>query len=260
MTMRARGWSAALLLAASCAPSLRTGGSAPLPLSDCTLPGVAGAVRCGVVHVAEDSLAPGGRTVPLFVAVLPATGQRLGDPLFFLSGGPGQAPSDQAEFVASLFAALRPSRDLVLVDLRGTGRSAALDCDFHGGEPGRVMGEPFPVAAVRACRDSLSRRADLRLYTTGRAMRDLEQVRHALGYERINLYGTSYGTRAALEYARRYPSRVRSMILRGVTPPSLVVPLPFARDAQRSLDLLFDECRSDGACRAAYPDLPATSV
>lgn len=248
---------AAAVLVAACAPSPPPSGPppAPLQLAPCELSGVPGPARCGVFRVPEDSLAPRGRAIPLFVAVLPATGERAGDPLFFLSGGPGQAPSEQAEFVASLFAGIRDSRDLVLVDLRGTGRSAPLDCDFHGGDPRNIMGEAFPAAAVRACRDSLSRRADLRLYTTGRAMRDLEQMQQALGYERINLYGTSYGTRAALEYARRYPSRVRSMILRGVTPPSLVAPLPFARDVQRSMDLLLDECGRDPGCRAAYPDL-----
>ena len=257
--MRIPGSLAAAVLVAACAPAPPLAGPAPrtLQLAPCEMEDVPGPVQCGVLHVAEDSLAPAGRTIPLFVAVLPATGQRVGDPLFFLSGGPGQAPSKQADFVASLFAGVRATRDLVLVDLRGTGRSAALDCDFHGGDPRMLVGESFPAHAVRACRDSLSRRADLRMYSTGRAMRDLEEVRRTLGYERINLYGTSYGTRAALEFARRYPSRVRSMILRGVTPPSLVAPLPFGRDAQRSLDLLMEECGRDAGCRAAYPDLAA---
>lgn len=258
--MRVPGCLAAALFTVSCGPSFSAAVPPPpaIELAPCELPDVPGPVRCGVLHVPEDSLTPAGRAVPLCVAVLAATGagEKLDDPLYFLSGGPGQAPSKQAEFVASIFREVRRSRDIVLVDLRGTGRSAPLDCDFHRGDPRLMLGETFPVAAVRACRDSLARRADLRLYSTGRAMRDLEQVRRALGHERINLYGTSYGTRAALEFARRYPSRVRSMILRGVTPPSLVVPLPFARDAQRSLDLLFAECERSAACREAHPDLP----
>jgi pimeloyl-ACP methyl ester carboxylesterase len=87
-------------------------------------------------------------------------------------------------------------------------------------------------------------------------MDDLDDVREALGYQKINLYGSSFGSRAALVYVRQHPGHVRSIILRGVVPPNMKVPLYYARDAQRALDLLFADCAADAACRQAYPDLP----
>jgi pimeloyl-ACP methyl ester carboxylesterase len=86
-------------------------------------------------------------------------------------------------------------------------------------------------------------------------MQDLDDVRRALGYETIDLWGGSYGTRAALVYLREHGDHVRAAVLDGVAPLSLRMPLYFARDAQRSLDLLFDACARDPACAAAFPDL-----
>jgi len=108
---------------------------------------------------------------------------------------------------------------------------------------------------VRACRAELERDADLTQYTTPIAMADLDGVRAALGYEQIDLYGTSYGTRAALVYARSHPERVRALVLKGVAPMSMVIPVPFAEDAQRALDLLFEDCAADRDCAKAYPAL-----
>jgi pimeloyl-ACP methyl ester carboxylesterase len=94
------------------------------------------------------------------------------------------------------------------------------------------------------------------LYTTAIAMDDLDDVRAALGYERINIYGSSYGSRAALVYMRSHGAHVRSVVLRGVVPTAMKVPLYYARDSQRALDLLFAECAADAACATAFPDLP----
>jgi pimeloyl-ACP methyl ester carboxylesterase len=93
------------------------------------------------------------------------------------------------------------------------------------------------------------------LYTTSIAMDDLDQVRAGLGYDRVNLYGISYGTRAALTYMKQYPQRVRSAILDGVVPQDEILGLNVALDAQRSLDLIFERCAADENCRKAYPDL-----
>ena len=86
-------------------------------------------------------------------------------------------------------------------------------------------------------------------------MDDLDDVRAWLGYDRINLFGLSYGTRAALVYMRQHPHRVRSAILMGVAPTGLKMPLHHARSAKRAMDLLLDECARDTACNAAFPDL-----
>jgi pimeloyl-ACP methyl ester carboxylesterase len=99
--------------------------------------------------------------------------------------------------------------------------------------------------------------ADVRLYTTNIAMDDLDDVREYLGYDRVNLYGGSYGTRAALVYLRRHGEHVRTMILDGVAPMDMRLPMFTARDAQRALDKLLTDCDADAACKQAFPELPA---
>ncbi|HKO59029.1 MAG TPA: alpha/beta fold hydrolase, partial [Thermoanaerobaculia bacterium] len=166
-----------------------------------------------LLQVPENRAVAGGRMIDLNVVVLEATGKGpKREPLFILQGGPGQAATALADFYARTFAPIREQRDIVLVDQRGTGKSNGLYCDMGDGF--------FPPAAIAACRDDVAKRADPRFYTTTEAVRDLDDVRRKLGYQRINLYGTSYGTRVALEYARAYPRRVRSMVLKAVIAPS----------------------------------------
>ncbi len=153
----------------------------------------------------------------------------------------------------ALFARLNDRRDLVLVDQRGTGRSAPLECP----RPAILDESPTQMAArMRACLAELETRADLRQYGTAVAMLDLEDVRAALGYERINLYGGSYGSRAALTYLRQHPDRVRAVVLDGVAPPPWLIGPDVAPDAQRALDLHFARCAREPACAAAFPGLP----
>ncbi len=77
--------------------------------------------------------------------------------------------------------------------------------------------------------------SDLRQYTTSIAVRDLDDVRRALGYQRINLFGNSYGTRVAQHYARRYPKATRTLILDGVVNPEVILGPAIAIDAERAL-------------------------
>jgi pimeloyl-ACP methyl ester carboxylesterase len=227
-------------------------------LQSCRLEGVDEPLRCGTYQVFENREARSGRRIAIHVVVLPSTGRAAPDPLFVLQGGPGQAASDLAEFYAGRsWAATRRDREIVLVDQRGTGRSNRLDCSTGDEDGPHELRELLPLEVVRRCRQALETRADLGQYTTHVAMADLDDVRAALGYETVNLYGTSYGTRAALVYARMYGPRVRTMVLKGVAPPSLVIPVPFAEDTERSLQLLVADCASDAACAAAFPDLPA---
>jgi pimeloyl-ACP methyl ester carboxylesterase len=117
--------------------------------------------------------------------------------------------------------------------------------------------ELFPLDAVRACRQAVENVADIRLYTTAIAMDDLDDVRAALGYPTINLYGVSYGSQAALQYLRQYPARVRSVALAGVVTPAAKQPLHFAPAAQEALNRLVDACAADAACREAFPNFKA---
>ena len=175
--------------------------------------------------------------------------------MFILAGGPGQAATDNAKFFARTFAQVRKERDIVLIDQRGTGESNGLECDLYGPGIQAHLQDLIPIETLRPCVEQWKKRADLRFYTTDIAMADIDEVRSALGYERINFFGTSYGTRAAQVYLRQFPDRVRAVILKGVTPITVPLTLPMARDAQRALDLLFDDCAADETCRTAFPKL-----
>jgi pimeloyl-ACP methyl ester carboxylesterase len=191
------------------------------------------------------------------MVVLPARSRTPApDPIFYLAGGPGQGATSLAT-TGIVDLSLRDDRDLVFVDQRGTGGSNALDCELPGSpaDPQGYLDEVFQVDVMERCRDRLAAIADVRLYTTAVAADDLDDVRAAMGYGRVNLIGVSYGTRAALTYMRRHPAHVRSAVLNGVAPPDLKNPLYHARESQRALDAVFERCAAETACRAAFPQL-----
>lgn len=252
-------------VAASAGPS-RWIGPAPDTLgrygqrfAPCTLEGYDGEAFCGRVAVPEDPVAP-GRVLSLRVAILPATGPdslRRPDPVLILDGGPGQAASRAAPWVAEDLEVVRRGRDVILSDRRGTGGSNALDCpDEPGPEtpPGEVVRPAMP-GDVRRCREHLEARADLTKYTTPFAAADVIALADSLGIERLNLYGGSYGSREAFEVVRRHPERVRSVAVFAVTPPHRRALLESPRSADRAMRRLIDDCMVDDACRRAYPDL-----
>lgn len=201
--------------------------------------------QCLSVPVPEDRAHPAGRQLHLHVALLRAlTEKPAADPLFFIAGGPGQAATEAYVEEATAFERLRLTRDIVLVDQRGTGGSNRLDCP------------PSPPGDyARAAADCLKHLpGDPRFYTTSVAVEDLDAVRAAFGYKQIDIYGISYGSRVALEYLRRFPSRTRSLVLDGVVPADLALGPEVSLDAQRALGLIFSRCAADAACHAAFPD------
>ena len=254
---------AAAILVAGASVSLGAQPGAPrLELSPCppALAPAAANARCGTLSVYENRARQSGRRIDLRVLVLPATGpNRAPDPVFFIAGGPGSSIVAQVAGIARDPSRLRERRDLVLVDQRGTGGSSPINCPFYGPPDSlqSFLGDFMPLDRVRACREAFARTIDLTQYTTTIAVGDLDEVRAALGAEQINLSGGSYGTRAAQEYMRRYPTRVRTASLYGVVPPSLAMPQHFARDAQVALDHVIAECGADEACRSAFPRLSA---
>jgi pimeloyl-ACP methyl ester carboxylesterase len=230
---------------------------ARITMSSCQVPGLAEPARCGVLEVPENPALPAGRPIPIHVAVVPATGgQALPDPIVVLMGGPGEAAISASGDYAAQFTRLRNDRDLVLIDQRGTGESAALPCKLYSErDPGANLRDVFPVAAISSCAQQLSSRADLTQYGFARFADDLEQVRRALGYGRLNLFAGSYGTRAAQVYLRAFPQSVRTVYLGSVVPIDLALPLPLAKAAQSALDGVFTACAADAECNAAFPRL-----
>lgn len=250
-----------ILLALLLSPALA---SAEVParfrgkLEPCTLPPTDVAAFCGKHSVWENREARSGRKIDLKVVVVPAASpDPVPDPIFYFAGGPGQAGTGPAPFFAEAMPRLHRDRDLVFVDQRGTGESGMLGCRFPGSEddPQGYLREMFPLEPIRACAAELGKRADLRQYTNIQAQDDMDDVRAWLGYERINLYGGSYGTRAALVYQKRHPEHVRSMILDALVPVDFKSPTTYARSAQTALDRVFDDCAADPSCRAAFPNL-----
>jgi pimeloyl-ACP methyl ester carboxylesterase len=227
-------------------------------LKPCQLPNVPGEAFCGTLDVWENRAAKTGRKIPLNIVVLAASDPKPEpDPLFAFAGGPGQAASDGAAGDAQRFGGIRQKRDIVLIDQRGTGRSNPLPCDL--GTPQQIMdafaGGKFHLDIVKRCLQKLQANADLRYYTTPLAVEDADEVRAWLGYEKVNTYGGSYGTRPALLYARQYPDRVRSVTLRAVSAHTDSLVLFMAKDSQSAWDRLVADCMKDAGCAAAFPDL-----
>jgi pimeloyl-ACP methyl ester carboxylesterase len=224
-------------------------------LKPCRLPGIDEKLLCGQLTVFENRQTRAGRTIELNVVVLPAFDQKTkAEPLFDLAGGPGAAATEGARFYAEEGKEYRRRRDVVLVDQRGTGKSNPLSVPREK-TPQRYLSEMYSVDYVKSLRQTLEQRADLTQYTTSIAMDDLDDVRAWLGYDRINLLGTSYGTRAALVYLRQYPERVRTVTLIGVAPTYLKMPMYHAQAAARAMELLLHQCEQDAHCHAAFPQI-----
>ncbi len=246
----------ALLSLSACTRSAGAETARKVALKPCRLEGVGRQALCGTHEVWEDREAKKGRKVALKVVVVPALASSPeADPLVLLAGGPGQGAAKLARHMGPLLERIQRNRDLVFVDQRGTGDSGPLECDPVPPDAplSRQFDATFYEEEFRKCLAGYD--ADVRLYTTPIAMDDLDEVREALGYEKVNLYGVSYGTRAALVYMRQHPGHVRTAILEGVAPMSLLLPLYVARDSQRALDLLFTHCEQDAQCAKRYPDL-----
>ena len=216
-----------------------------------------GTVLCGRFRVYENRDTRRGRTIDLAFVVLKAIHDRgHGDAYTQFNGGPGVGATSSASSTNSIRTAIREDRDILLVDHRGTGRSAPLLCDnpFPRGIPSRFE-TVFPLDHVDACREMLAQRADLSQYTSINAMDDLAELTAWLGYDQLDLSGGSYGSREAQIFVRRHPEMVRTVVLNGVAPVHERVYLHHARDLQAALDNLLAECKAQTDCSAAYPDL-----
>jgi pimeloyl-ACP methyl ester carboxylesterase len=229
-------------------------------LKVCRLPAVEHDALCGSMKRPLDPSQPGGTQIDIHFAVLPAVARnKKPDPVFFFAGGPGQSAIDLAGNLLPLLSRFSNRRDIVLVDQRGTGRSAPLACAEE--RPTRPLRETADLAEQRRmmqrCRDKLKALpyGDLRRFTTSIAMQDADAVRRRLGHEQINIVGGSYGTRAVLEYMRQFPQAVRRAVIDGVAPPDMVLPMSFATDQQAAFDALLKSCEQEAACRLHYPAL-----
>lgn len=239
-------------------------------LAPCRIPGVAQEVRCGMVQRPLDAARQKGSTIKVHYAVLPAVARRkLPDPVFLLAGGPGQSAIDLMPQILPLFSRLNQRRDIVFVDQRGTGRSAALRCEddpTHSSLTQWTRGSDGALALQDAanCLKALhalpwvTHPSDLAQFSTIPATRDLNAVRQQLGVQRINLVAASYGTRVALDYQRQFPDHLRRAVMDGVVPPDMALHQSSALDAQAALDAVWAACNAEATCQRRYGDIKST--
>jgi pimeloyl-ACP methyl ester carboxylesterase len=219
--------------------------------------------QCTSLPVPENHDEPNGRKIDLAIALVVAQGQAEPDPIVMITGGPGQSALESYPLVAGAFADARRSRNVLLVDARGTGGSHPLKCEDDKGRGAVMEKDDASPEAARAfaerCRDSLAKTSDLRYYATGDHIRDLDLVREKLGIEKLNLFGVSYGTRVAQQYAKRYPQHTRTVTLDSVVPNSLVLGQEHARNLDAALKRQFARCREDVTCTRNLGD-PGTKL
>lgn len=210
----------------------------------------------GTFAVFENRSTREGRMIHLNVVVLHAEGpETRPDPLFVFAGGPGADVTAYRPMYERSW--IRKTRDIVLVSQRGTAGDNKIDCPAAAPDDDlqSYFSPLFKEALFRSCLEDLKLKFDLTQYSTYHAADDYNDVRQALGYDKVNITGSSYGTRMALVYLRSHPETVRTAVLNGVVPLAFRNPLYHAPGFQRAVDLLIEECSADPDCRSAYPSL-----
>ena len=213
---------------------------------------------CGSFEVPEDRSHPDGRRISLRVAVVPAAAAvPAPDAFVAIAGGPGDASTSFFAWLPGLYSGVHATHDIVLVDQRGTGESNAMTLPPLPDTTGLPATEADARLTAWA-RDGLAALdGDPRLYTSTVAADDLDEVRAALGYDQLDLYGTSYGGTLAQYYLRQHPEHVRVAVLDGASPLDVPVLEAMAANSQGAIELLLSRCEADAACHAAFPDLDA---
>jgi pimeloyl-ACP methyl ester carboxylesterase len=242
-------------------------------------------LTCGFVDVPLFHDDPDGERISLFTVLLSSTGDDPRDePLVFLAGGPGQGASSQLSgFLpgSDLYGDLLDAQDILLVDQRGTGYSEpALFCPTDGGPTIPLLDEggdgpattatPAPVdpdldttgaesvEALGECRDALvDDGIVLEAFTSAESAADINDIRSAMGFHQVDIYGVSYGSRLGLVLLREYPEIVRAAVLASVLPPQVNQFGDQVIAFDDALDQAFALCADDPDCAETYGDLSA---
>jgi len=229
-----------------------------LELEDCRISAGPGSssmkARCGKLVRPLDPSGEEPGEIELRVAVVPALNLTPEtNPVVPIAGGPGQGSIQFYTSYSWAFERVRRNRDILLIDQRGTGESATMDCEF---DDDMIEGEysvELTVEYTSRCLDELP--YDPRFFTTSVAVTDIEAVRVALGYPSLNLYGVSYGTRVAQHFARRYPASTRTIVIDGVVPPQISLGPEIATESQKAIEKIIARCTADESCNERFPGL-----
>ena len=225
-----------------------------LTIESCHVKGIRQQVQCGTFNTPENYTQPNGEKIDINFVVLPAIdSSQDNQPLMFLAGGPGQAAAELAAPIYKGFNEIRKTRDLILIDQRGTGKSHPLQCeDSLEIDPYTSIPEDFSITDIEQCLSQLS--GELSQYNSENAIRDFDAIRAALGHQQVHIYGGSYGTRAGLVYMRMFPESIKSVVLDSVGPIEVPIGL-FGKSAEQSFTKLLENCQNDIACAVQYPNL-----
>lgn len=225
-------------------------------------------VECGWLIVPEDHAQPDGKTIKLAVARFKSDASKPEpDPIVYLEGGPGASPLRSAALqFDAVFGPFSAKRDVILFDQRGTGYSQpaftcpelkqeALDTLDQNLSPDQSA--DLSTKAAAQCHDRLAKSgADLALYNSAQNAADVDALRQTLGYDKINLYGISYGTRLALTTLRDFPQGIRSVVIDGILPPQADLYAQIPANGTQAIEALFKTCATDTVCNQNYSDLP----
>jgi len=263
---------AAMFAAAFGQPMATQAQTPKITLKDCTLPiGIGNKkseepAQCGTVSVLEDRKNPGGRKIDIPVYVLPPTTPGAkGLPIFHLEGGPGGSAINgfgQSWFLA--YSSFRKNHPVVVFDQRGIGKSASLQCteitdvalkDIATTPTDAVTEANQSIGRYAACLERLGKTADPQFYTSAAAADDIDDIRVALGYDQILVFGNSYGTWLGQFYLKTHGEHVAGMVLDSVVGPWNLPDLLAPANGQASLDKIIALCEADALCNKTYPDL-----
>ncbi len=230
-------WAASLLaLALALTLAAPASASAALPFNPCP---DAPNLGCARLAVPLDPANPSGPQITLAVRRLLAGATPSQDALVGLAGGPGQAAIPLTSSFALEMAPALQTRDLISFDQRGTGASSPLQC------PALQLNAPPAPDAELCAKEIGPSRGD---YTTADSVADIEAIRVAGGYQKLVLFGTSYGTKVALEYAERYPQNVEALVLDSTVLPN--GPDPLQRSTFAEIPAALADLCTAGACAA----------
>ena len=221
----------------------------------CYIEGLSDRLRCGYIIVNENPNEPNGQKINIHYAVIPAVKNIYPNQAFLaIAGGPGQSAIDNAPLFNNTFARIRETRDILLIDQRGTGRSNILKCPEDKSVSPLLMNEGNfdTIAETNKCLAAID--GDVTQYTSTAALKDFEAVRISLGYDKLHIYGISYGTRMAQLYMREYAEAIATVTLDGVVPMQQSV-LAIGLAIDRAVDLLISECENLSRCQQQFPSL-----
>ncbi len=241
------------------------GAQATIESADCAAQPPGTVASCGYVALPQDYADAAGGRVEIYYTQIHSRGDTP-DPLVYLVGGPGSSgthllPVSYEKYLQA-FAA---ERDIIIIDQRGTGLSnPPLYCREALFRLGDILESPHEEHAellleiLGDCQRRLAKRGvQFATYHSANIARDVVNVLLALGYERWNLVGVSYGTKLALTMMRDYPQFLRSVILDSVYPPQADIYMDAYYSGERALDVLFEACAASPGCNARYPNLRA---